>query len=464
MKIGIDKVRSVWLSLQTFSIKLIIFLSLLLYLTTNHAFGQNLSDGVVAYAKKNYKQSVQILKKSLIKNRKMEKKEKAIHLKYIGMSLYKIGKKNKSIKALEKAYELDPNLKIDDVDKEDKEIISAFRKAREKIAKQDSESSESGTKIKIKSNISNITIVLNNRHTLKAGEKFSTNPGINDISIVLKNGQRRNFRLAVKKNQINTYYIKLFKSADKDVAYHILEINSDLSEKLNENVDVKIDSTSQNQPNNSNVVQSKLTQKQNSSPSVIDFLPFGAGQFEDGKYITGGLFAILQVSFLYLAIDAYNIENNFVDEGNKIVNQLESLDTERKEIDTYRASVNTVIAEQQRTRTAYTIMFAGTWIASTVYAILTNKLEKNTLPNHSGHQKAHRFQFSLAPPPISPEGEKYCIENCRQKSVLPSLSLAFKDEWQESTNQMWQASGSFTTREGSSSLIPEIVVKIDMLF
>lgn len=360
-----------------------------LIFNTSFLHGKTLSDGVIAYAKKDYKKSISILKKILVENQELEAKEKAVHLKYIGMSLLKLDKSPGALKTIEKAYQFDPNLKIDDIDKNDKEIIEAFQKARERVLRKSRKNQQkSRTKIQIESNISNVSIVLNNRYSFKPKQEYPTNPGINDVTIILLTGERRKFRLSVKKDHLNIYYIKLGKSADKDVAYHTLQVTGDLNQKFTENVQIEIKQSKnkgdrleeENSEKQSRAglrvrKRQKSPPKTSSSPKLIDFLPFGAGQFADEQYITGSLFAILQASLLYLTIDAYRVENEIADEATEKMKQLEELGSSREDLADYRESAQSVIDQQKQTRAAYAIMFAGAWISSTVYAVLTDKIQ-----------------------------------------------------------------------------------------
>ncbi len=177
-------------------------------LSKNSAYKQGLQN----YAKGEFDKSIQNLQKAL-KN-KPSKTEKTKIYKYIGLSLYTLGRRTEAEKNFEQCLAHDSKCSIDRNEALDESVLPFFQDIRRRQAEKEP-MAKAKTKILVKTSAKDAEVLLDGILLGPANSSLDAKSGTMEIILQAKGYRARRVKIAINKLVENVYVIELDKIAPK---------------------------------------------------------------------------------------------------------------------------------------------------------------------------------------------------------------------------------------------------------
>jgi tetratricopeptide (TPR) repeat protein len=300
--------------------------------------------GLQHYAKGEFDKAVQSLQKALKK--KPSKAEKVKIYKYIGLSLYTLGRQSEAEKNFEQCIATDPSCNVEAKEALDESVLPFFQNIKRGIAERKS-APRPTTRILVKCPVKDAEILLEGILLGPVNASLEASPGTREITLQAKGYRPRRVKIAVNKNVENVYEIDLEKlpakaepkvvEKDKDKARQLKlarerererekerqrklqarkEKDKERKEKIppvlpaeDESARKLADPGPESRKESLEMPEERGPQATASTPSepaepleinrepvsIAHFLPLGVGQFYNGDYLLGTVFLATQL-------------------------------------------------------------------------------------------------------------------------------------------------------------------------
>jgi tetratricopeptide (TPR) repeat protein len=168
--------------------------------------------GLQHYAKGEFDKAIQTLQKALKK--KPGKAEKVKIYKYIGLSLYTLGRQAEAEKNFEQCIATDPGCNIEAKEALDESVLPFFQNIKRGILER-KPAPRATTRILVKCPVQDAEIVLDGILLGPVNTSLEASPGTREITLEAKGYRPRRVKIAVNKNVENVYEIDLEKLPPK---------------------------------------------------------------------------------------------------------------------------------------------------------------------------------------------------------------------------------------------------------
>jgi tetratricopeptide (TPR) repeat protein len=170
--------------------------------------------GLQNYTKGEFDKAIQNLQKAL--NSKPSKTEKTIIYKYIGLSLFTLGRRTEAERNFEQCLAHDSKCSIDRNEALDESVLPFFQDIRRRQAeKESSAKAKAKTKILVKTSAKDAEVLLDGILLGPANSSLDAESGTVEIILQAKGYQARRVKIAINKLVENVYVIELDKIAPK---------------------------------------------------------------------------------------------------------------------------------------------------------------------------------------------------------------------------------------------------------
>lgn len=393
-----------------------------------------LKSGLTHYMRGEFSKAVPVLQKAL--KGTLSRSDKAKALKFLGLSLFTLGKLAEAEQSFIRCLDVDEACSIKKDEALDEAVLPFFKKVKDgenpgtapspeaslpaAVASptpaapsgSTSPGGEGGTRVIIQSNAPGASVLIDGILAGNAGAPVSVGEGTVEVEVVAKGFKSRQLKLAVSKGMLNTFQIDLAPEGTRDKEkerdkreLRDKERKSTASKKgrrgkedsLDEaEVDLKDDfGMGSDEP-----VSLGRREPVETKPIPISFfhiLPLGAGQFYNGDKLLGLGIAGVQAFTVYTIFTA---EQNITTARNNLDGAIVRARTDstftQAALKDFTDETNSYIQNEQDTQTTYIFALAGAYAFGVVHAIL--KRPDAPQKNSSIEPAAKPFQWSLVRP------------------------------------------------------------------
>lgn len=370
------------------------------------SWGQSYTRGYRQYTHGDFKGAIQAFEDALTQKRSRDKRAK-IH-KYLGICHYMLGEREQAKREFQRALQLEPATAIDPQSVLDETVIPFFKKiAQEESSPPPSTNatvtnrprsttaakSNPDARIVIRTNRDDAVIYYQGKRLGRAGQSLPMSGGKQVVEVKAPGYESRQVRLTVKPRRTNFYNLKLGnatktkKTRRKRRRRLILPPVKDFDLPSEDRLATDKARRQPKRPPPPKPQPPKPKPKPQPAPSqptpapvakvrpsinALTLMPFGVGQFQNGQYFYGTVYAATEVTFLALAYQAYIEEQDSLTEASNLIreaNRTGEIPPDR--LTEFRDATEAYADEQQRKQLLYLSGFGLTWVVGIIHAIIT---------------------------------------------------------------------------------------------
>ncbi|MFW7377588.1 MAG: hypothetical protein ACOH5I_02115 [Oligoflexus sp.] len=370
-------------------------------------YAQTYTKGYAHYTRGDFKGAISAFRQSLARKRPTNRDERAQLFKYMGISYYMLGEKRNAARSFAAGLRLNQSLSIEAKEVLDENVIPFFKKV-EKRVKATTESQLAAenenadpplpgiiSTILIQSNADQAEVVKDGKIIGRVNRAFDAKPGVIEVEVRAKGYESRLVRLSIKPKQSHNFEVKLKPEAvtgrrrpDNETAENrnrrvILPPEKEFEpirpiEEQPPTADKRATPTEIPLP-----VSGPVAEKPRSNPaspqassqqfSFLSLFPFGIGQFHNGYYFLGTVFAMSEVGLLGLYYQSFLQEDFTRNEATEFIERESREGTVPFEVlEQFRLESNQAIQKEQQKQQLYLAGFGVLWVSGIVHAILTS--------------------------------------------------------------------------------------------